>query len=106
MSDKCLGCGNCCGSLLPLTDKDIKRLKYLIKAGTKPARQKVIITYNTDLTCPFLTLDHTCSIYENRPAICKHYTCDKFKMQLHTKEEREETKGARPFDMWSLFERK
>ena len=30
-----------------------------------------------DMTCPFLNDQNKCSIYEDRPYICKIYKCDK-----------------------------
>lgn len=73
---KCSKCGNCCSALLPLKSSEISRLRRLIKKrGIKPHEQpKVVVA--VDLTCPFLTDDNLCSIYDERPFICRIFKCD------------------------------
>ena len=73
---ECSKCGNCCSTLLPLKSSEIARLRRLIKArGIKPHEQpKVVVA--VDLTCPFLTDDNLCSIYDDRPFICRVFKCD------------------------------
>lgn len=74
---ECSKCGNCCSTLLPLKVTEIYRLRKLIKErGLKPREQpKVVVA--ADLMCPFLTMDNLCSIYNERPYICKIFRCDK-----------------------------
>lgn len=73
---KCSKCGNCCSALLPLKSSEIAALRRLIKKrGIKPHEQpKVVVA--VDLTCPFLTDDNLCSIYDERPFICRIFKCD------------------------------
>lgn len=98
VNGKCSNCGKCCGSLLPLTDKDLKRLKYLIKKDKlKPFRIKT-----QDMSCPFLTLDNKCAIYKNRPVICQTYMCSNFKKGV-SKEEADLLKNVNIVDLWELF---
>lgn len=98
----CNGCGQCCSSLLPLTDKDVKRIKYLIRSKKLiPARSHnklEIIDF-----CPFLTTENRCSIYKDRPAICKHFQCNKAGREKPSSQEIADTKGAVPFNVWDFF---
>ncbi len=102
-NDKCSKCASCCGSLLPLTEKDIKRIKYIVKSRKlKPCRPKAAVAVGFDLVCPFLTVEKKCSIYEYRPAICKYFYCNKAD-KPKSKEELLEMSGAQPFDMRDFF---
>ena len=94
---ECKKCGKCCGSLLPLTEKDQKRVEYIIKAHRiKPQR----LRYDY-LTCPFLTSSNKCIIYNHRPTICKIFKCEHSKVM--PPEESEQMKGAIPTNMWNFF---
>lgn len=80
---KCSKCGACCSNLLPLTKVEIKRLKRLVKRkNLKPHRHNVANAIY-DMTCPFLTSDHKCSIYDERPVICKIFLCSKQSMSIN-----------------------
>lgn len=72
---ECSKCGACCSALLPLTPKEIKDLKRLAKT-VKLNKQPIVVT-SIDLTCPFLTNDNRCSIYSQRPIICRLFQCNK-----------------------------
>ena len=79
---KCSRCGQCCSAHIPITDKDISRIKsYVLENHVKPivhceSTNQIFL----DLLCPFLkqNKDGTseCTIYEIRPGICKLYQCD------------------------------
>lgn len=77
---KCIGCGKCCTSLLPLSSKDIKAIRrYIEKKHIK--EQKTIYPLKEepdfDLTCPFRSeSEKKCLIYSVRPRICKAFRCD------------------------------
>ena len=102
---KCSNCASCCGSILPLTEKDIKRISYIIKSKKiKPSRPKVILAKDIDLVCPFLTNEKKCSIYKHRPAICKYFYCNKAGREKPSQEEINETMGARPFNMRDFWD--
>lgn len=93
----CRKCGKCCGCFLPLTEKEKKKIKYLIQRyNIKPQRLRL------DLSCPFLDTGNNCVIYDNRPNICKFFFCSNTKIM--PKEQFEQMKGAVAVDMWSFFE--
>lgn len=100
INGECSKCGGCCGRYLPLTNKDIQKVKYIVKTkGIQPQRAK--ITVFEDLTCPFLTKDRKCIIYNHRPYICQIYQCNKHGNM--TQEEAQYIKNATPWDMWDFF---
>lgn len=73
---KCSKCGNCCTALLPLQESEVTRLKKLIKdRHLKPHKQPIVVQA-IDLTCPFLSDDNLCQIYDERPLICKIFKCN------------------------------
>lgn len=73
---ECSKCGNCCSALLPLTQTEINKLKKIIKTRhIKPHTQPVVVQA-IDLSCPFLTDDNLCQIYDDRPYICRIFKCD------------------------------
>lgn len=81
--DKCSCCGKCCSNLLPLTNNEITRLKNLVrKRKIKPYNNYLLS--DCDLVCPFLDNKNKCIIYEDRPLICKEYTCKKFALGIFT----------------------
>lgn len=73
---KCSKCGSCCSTLLPLKKSEITRLKQLIKERHIKPHEQPKVVMAIDLTCPFLTDIHECSIYDERPFICKVFKCD------------------------------
>ena len=70
----CIECGECCGTLLPLREKEIAKIKrYIKRHKIKP------IKHDADY-CPFLDATketHKCNVYEVRPHICRDFKCDK-----------------------------
>lgn len=66
----CRGCGECCGRLLPLSEKDIKRIKDYVSAHDIKKNE------SSGFTCPYLTEEKACAIYPARPDICRAYRCD------------------------------
>ena len=81
---KCRDCGNCCGNIIPIAEKDIERIKqYIIDHQIRPAKPLFMSGPFAKPTmhneCPFLLDrdDHRCAIYPVRPAICRMYTCHK-----------------------------
>lgn len=68
----CRCCGECCGTILPLSDRDISRIREWLKRheGIHP------ITESRGLDCPFLK-DNQCEVYEVRPYICQQFFCGK-----------------------------
>ena len=68
---ECSKCGQCCSAFLPLTRTEFKRLRKLAK------KQGIYVHEGADVdcTCPFLDGNNRCSIYEDRPMICRLFTC-------------------------------
>ena len=79
---ECSKCGECCSALLPLKRSEVVKLRRIIKErNIKPHCVPKVVAVNPmfDLTCPFLTDNHECSIYDDRPYICRVFKCDKGK---------------------------
>lgn len=72
----CSKCGGCCSCLLPLKKREIDRLRRLIKERHIKPHEQPKVALVMDLTCPFLTDDNKCSIYDERPFICRIFKCD------------------------------
>lgn len=76
----CTQCGNCCSRYLPLSHKDIKRIRHYIKEHDvlyERKRKNVLETKERN-DCPFLLDDRAverCSIYPARPTICREFNC-------------------------------
>lgn len=75
---QCSKCGQCCSNYLPLTEKEIKQLRGIVKTRKLKPTKRLFETNNYS-TCPFLDSNNRCIIYEERPNICKQFTCDRFK---------------------------
>lgn len=78
---RCKGCGECCSPLLPVSDKEIDRIKkYIKKHRIRPQKVGMVFANPVyDVTCPFLRKDVSkdrCSIYPVRPEICVKFKCD------------------------------
>lgn len=86
---ECIGCGECCSDILPMTDEEVKTIKrYIKKHNIKEQRYHAMAVQ--DMTCPFMSKDKgkdKCLIYEVRPTICRVYTCHKFKDRIATAED-------------------
>ncbi len=75
---KCSGCGECCTDILPLTKKEVSRIRDYIQRKHIPEYRNVMLANSYDLTCPFRNEDKgICTIYEVRPEICRDFMCDK-----------------------------
>ena len=65
------GCGECCSRFLPMRPHEAVRLRMAaLAAGWREEPGDVL-----DMTCPLLTDDKLCSVYDARPAICRAYSC-------------------------------
>ncbi len=83
---KCSGCGECCTDMLPLTDRELRRIKAYAKAhNLQEHRQAPFFDpYAVDFTCPFRNqAERRCEIYPVRPAICRSFVCSKPLMAAH-----------------------
>lgn len=79
---KCSGCGECCSDLLPMSEREVRRIKtYIKKNGIKEQRHNA--ASGIDMTCPFRDrVNRKCLIYPVRPEVCREFVCncDKDKM--------------------------
>lgn len=93
---KCSSCGECCSTILPASDEEIKEIKqYVQKNHIKPKSNITAPMMNTiDLTCPFLDVskEHKCMIYEVRPLICRKFICSNNKPAWTVDERKEQRK--------------
>lgn len=77
---KCIGCGDCCSNLLPVTESEIRTIERYIKShGIKEQKHNVLLADPAfDFTCPFLDNSKKkdrCVIYPIRPLVCRSFTC-------------------------------
>lgn len=75
----CSQCGGCCTDLLYISEKETKTIRRYIERHniTEHTNKSALDTSHAiDVTCPFLTDDGKCQIYEVRPSICKLFKCD------------------------------
>lgn len=80
MDFKCRQCGKCCSNLLPLSEQDIK----IIKSRKNLKENRRLFEKNWNAVCPFLNTHNKCDIYEDRPDICRHYTCYAFDNKIYS----------------------
>ena len=73
---KCIRCGSCCTSLLPLRKDELKALVRYAKRHHIHSDKKTDVAF--DFSCPFYDVTKkACLCYEIRPTICKVFKCDK-----------------------------
>ena len=85
---KCSCCGQCCGDILHLSRKEIKRIRQYVKDHKiQPTAKNIFVTY--DNTCPFRdNANKKCKIYEVRPDICREFICNLKKEDIYNNRER------------------
>ena len=81
VNGKCVGCGNCCTELLPMTLKEVETIRKYVKEHKIKPYSEIFFEYNgapsTNLMCPFRDLEtKTCRIYDVRPNICRKFKCN------------------------------
>lgn len=75
INGECSKCGRCCSNFLPLSEREIRYLKKIVrKRNLKPYFRPMLA--NPEVVCPFLDNSNHCSIYSDRPDICKAFKCD------------------------------
>jgi Fe-S-cluster containining protein len=75
---ECVSCAECCSRMLPMTSDELARLKAMVaKENIKSNTFIKIPQIGVDWTCPLLSQDKRCRIYENRPSICRSFCCHK-----------------------------
>lgn len=78
INHKCSMCGQCCGFIIPLTQKEVNKIKqYVQEHNIKPESHKP--DNNTfDSRCCFLDRKtNKCKINEVKPFVCKNFKCDR-----------------------------
>lgn len=74
---KCACCGECCSDILPLTKSEISKLRNFVRRTNFKATTHIcapsMATY--DMTCPFLTKENKCAVYDIRPQVCRLFKC-------------------------------
>lgn len=76
---ECIGCGNCCSNLLPVTKKGIREIKSYMRIHHIKEEKHFMPTANPtlDLICPFRNeREKKCNIYSVRPKICRIFICN------------------------------
>lgn len=85
---QCSCCGQCCGDILHLSRKEIKRIRQYVKDHKiQPTAKNIFVAY--DNTCPFRdNVNKQCKIYEVRPDICREFICNLKKEDIYNNRER------------------
>lgn len=82
---ECSQCGACCANYLPMSEKELKRIKlYVKKHHIKPQKHLMPTVEPTmDFTCPLRNdAERKCMAYSVRPQICRSFKCDKPKNDI------------------------
>ena len=71
----CSKCGNCCTNFLPVTKKEVSKIKQYVQThNIQPENRK--FGNNIIMQCPFLNQKtKKCNIYESRPFVCRDFLC-------------------------------
>ena len=71
----CSKCGNCCTNFLPVTKKEVFKIKQYVKDNNIQAENR-IFGNNIIMQCPFLNQQtKECIIYKVRPFACRDFLC-------------------------------
>lgn len=64
----------CCGPV-PIQNSVIRKFKSLINEGSTRTRMgdASLLYHSETLRCGFLSSEHICKIYENRPDVCRKF---------------------------------
>lgn len=81
INGKCSRCGCCCSNFIPMTDAELKQLQQYVKDNPDIEIQIKNIGGKFLFMCPFLIFNNEsretrCSIYEQRPMICRLFKCN------------------------------
>lgn len=70
---KCSKCGDCCTNFIPITKKEVKKIKKYVEENNIKA-EKRIFENDIYMKCPFLDMKtKQCKIYEVRPFVCRDF---------------------------------
>ena len=79
INGECSNCGECCTNLLPMSKKEVARIRrYIEKHNINEQHHNVMYAdVHFDMTCPFRSdVQKKCLIYDVRPQICRSFRCD------------------------------
>ena len=85
MNGKCSNCGSCCTDYLPISEKELRKIKEYVKENgvVEHTQKNIFDTGGFDITCPFRNeIEKKCEIYPVRPGICKSFICNKNEKEL------------------------
>ena len=70
--DKCLlQCKAACCGVVPFDKKFVEKNKPSRKVKSTQEFGDKVILETEDLTCPYLSKDYKCTIYDDRPEVCR-----------------------------------
>ena len=100
INGECSGCGRCCTNILPLSQKEIQKIKsYIGQYKVTPVNRNNVLTKEYSNVCPFLSKENKCNIYKVRPEICKRFICSKFKNNVKNKINTEPPPSPKPVNI-------
>lgn len=74
---KCSMCGECCGDMLPLSAREINRIKRYVKDHGIREHTNAVVAADFNFKCPFRDdARRKCDIYDVRPKICRSFMCN------------------------------
>lgn len=97
MGCKGKGCGQCCGGWLPISKDELYEMFTLKEHVNKNVDEE---------SCPFLSNNNTCNIYDSRPTICKIWDCGGEINSIHITKEYIEficRQDIKPIDIGEIF---
>lgn len=100
---KCSRCGECCSSILPVTQQELTAMR----AAADKKNYHPWLPDMADLIylhCPFLMqLPVGCAIYEDRPAICRTFVCNKSGEENMKAYAKKANKTVKPVNVWTVY---
>lgn len=80
IAGECSSCARCCQAILPISNKEIQRIKsYIGVKKIKPINRHTYLDTEFINVCPFLNYENRCMIYPVRPEICSRFLCSQYK---------------------------
>lgn len=100
------GCSECCGRVLPISQKEIDIIReYIAQNNVKPYKNFLYGNGVVNMCCPFLDMSKQskhCMIYTVRPNVCKAYLCNN-KVYDEEAEKQLFLSNIIVIDMWNEF---
>lgn len=80
IAGECAGCARCCQAILPVSKKEIQKIKsYIGVKKIQPINRHTMLDTEFINICPFLSFENKCMIYPVRPEVCKRFLCSHYK---------------------------